>query len=60
MKLVKIIKICLNGTYSTVSISKSLCNAIPIQNGLKQGDASLPLIVVFALAYSVREVQGNR
>jgi hypothetical protein len=33
LKLVRIIKICLNKTY------KNLSDAFPVQNGLKQGDA---------------------
>jgi hypothetical protein len=38
-KLVKLIKICLNETYSKVCIRKYLSDSFPIQNGLKQGDA---------------------
>jgi hypothetical protein len=33
MKLVRLIKICLNETYSEVRIGKHLSNSIPIQNG---------------------------
>jgi hypothetical protein len=40
MKLVRLIKICLNMTYSKVRIGKHLSESFPIQNGLKQGDAS--------------------
>jgi hypothetical protein len=35
MKLVRLIKICLNGTYSKVHIGKHLSDSFPIQNGLK-------------------------
>jgi hypothetical protein len=43
MKLVKLIKMCLNETYSKVRIGKHLSDSFPIQNGLKQGAASLPV-----------------
>jgi hypothetical protein len=39
MKLVRLIKMCLNETYSKVHIGKHLSDNFPIQNGLKQGDA---------------------
>jgi hypothetical protein len=38
MKLVKLIKMCLNETYSEVFIVKHLSDMFPISNGLKQGD----------------------
>jgi ribosomal protein S3AE len=38
IKLVRLIKMCLNGTYSNVRINKHLSDAFPIQNALKQGD----------------------
>jgi hypothetical protein len=38
-KLVRLIKMCLNETYSKVRIGKILSDEFPIQNGLKQGDA---------------------
>jgi hypothetical protein len=34
MKLVRLIKMCLNGTYSKVHIGKHLSQTCPIQNGL--------------------------
>jgi hypothetical protein len=37
-KLVRLIKMCLNETYSKVHIDKLLSDKFPIQNGLKQGD----------------------
>jgi hypothetical protein len=38
-KLVRLIKMYLNETYSKVLIGKLLYDEFPIQNGLKQGDA---------------------
>jgi len=35
MKVIKLIKMCLNETYSVISIGKNLSDASPIQNGLK-------------------------
>jgi hypothetical protein len=43
-KLVRLIKMCLNETYSKVCIGILLSDKFPIQNGLKQGDALLPLL----------------
>jgi hypothetical protein len=39
VKLVRPIKMYLNGTYSKVFIGKHLSNAFPIHSGLKQGEA---------------------
>jgi hypothetical protein len=47
--LVKLIKMCLNETCSKVHIGKHLSDSFPIQNGLKQGDALLLLLLNFAL-----------
>jgi hypothetical protein len=59
MKLVRLIKMCLNKTYSKVRIGKHLSDHFRIQNGLKQGDALSPLLFNFTLAYSIRKVQEN-
>jgi purine nucleoside phosphorylase len=40
MKLVRLIKMCLNETYFTVRVGKHLSDMFPVRNGLKQGDAS--------------------
>jgi len=37
-KLVRLIKMCLNETYSKIRVSNLLSDAFPNQNGLKQGD----------------------
>ena len=48
-KLVRLIKMCLTETYSRVRVGKNLSEMFPIRNGLKQGDALLPLLFNFAL-----------
>jgi hypothetical protein len=43
-KLVRLIKMCLNETYSKICVGKHLSDAFPVKNGLKQGDALSPLL----------------
>jgi len=54
VKLVRLIKMCLNKTYSEVCIDKHLSDAFPVHNGLRQGDACLSLLLYnFPLQYTV-------
>jgi hypothetical protein len=57
MKLVTVIKMCLNETYSNIRIHKHLCDSFLIQNGLKQLDALSPLLFNFTIVHAIRTVQ---
>jgi hypothetical protein len=50
----------LNETYSKVHVGKHLSDTFLSQNGLKQGDALLPLPFIFALEYAFRKVEENQ
>jgi hypothetical protein len=56
-KLVGIIKMCLNETYSRVRIGKNLSDKFIVQNGLKHEDALSPLLFNFSLEYAIRRVE---
>jgi hypothetical protein len=57
MKLLRLIKMCPIETYSIAWGGKNLSDVFPTRNGLKQGDALLPLIFNLALQYAIRRVQ---
>ena len=59
MKLVRLIKMCMNETCSRVWVGKNLCDMFPIRNGLKQ-DALLPSLFNIALEYTIKRVQVNQ
>jgi len=60
MKLVRLIKVCLNETCSTAQVGKHLPDMIPIRHGFKQGDALSPFLFNFALEYAIRRVRQTR
>jgi hypothetical protein len=41
-------------------LTKHLCETFPIQNGLKQGDALLPLLFNFSLGCAISKAQENQ
>jgi hypothetical protein len=60
MKLVRLVKVCQNETYSRVRVGKHLSDTFPIKNGLKHGDALSPSLFNFALEYAIRRIQANQ
>jgi hypothetical protein len=60
LKLVRLIKMHLNETYSRVQVGKHLSDRFSIKNGLKQGDTLSPLLFNFVLEYAIRRVQANQ
>ena len=59
MTLVRLIKMCLNETYSRVSVDKHMYDMLHIKSGMKP-DALSPLFFNFALEYTIRRVQINQ
>ena len=60
MKLVRLIKMCLNDTYSRFWVGKNLSDMFPIRNGLKQGETLSPLLFNFAFECTIWGVQVNQ
>jgi len=59
-KLVRLIKMSLNETYSRVRVGKNVSDRFPIGNGLRQGDALSSLLFNYALEYAIWRVQVNQ
>jgi len=59
MKLVRLIKICLNERYNRVWVGKHLSDMFIVKNGLEKEDALSLLLFEFAFEYAVRRVQVN-
>jgi len=59
MKMVRLIKMCLNETYSRVHIGKHLSDMFPVKNGLKKGDDLSPLLLKYTVEHAIRRVQVN-
>jgi hypothetical protein len=59
IKPVRLIKMCLNETYSRVRVRKHLYDMFRIKNTSKQGDALSPLLFNFTLGYAIKRVQVN-
>jgi hypothetical protein len=64
MRLVRLIKMCLDETYSIVLmivlVGKHLSNMLPIKNDFKQGDTLSPFLFNFPLEYAIRRIQVNQ
>jgi hypothetical protein len=57
MRPLRLIKMCLNETFSKMYIGEYFSDMFPIQNCLKQGGALSPLLFKFALENVIRKVQ---
>ena len=51
---------CLNETCSRVRVGKHLSDLFLTRNGVKQGDAVMPLFFNLALVFAFRRVQVNQ
>ena len=56
-KLVRFIRICLNGTKNRVRVGRQFSDTFDIQNGLKQGDALSPLLFNFVLEDAIKPLE---
>ena len=59
MKLVRLLKMCLKETYSSLHRQEFVWH-VSFRNGLKHGDVLSPLLYNFALEYANRRVQVNQ
>jgi len=60
MKLVMLIKMCLNETIDRVRVGKHLSDVFPIKDGFKQGNVLSPLLFGFTSEYVISRVRVNQ
>jgi hypothetical protein len=60
MKLLRLIKICLNENCSRVRVSKHSSDVFPVRNDLKQGDVLSSLLFNLAVEHAIKKVQINQ
>lgn len=60
MKLITLLKMCLNETYCRVPRGKHLSDAVPIYYCLQEEDAMSQLLFNFPLKYDIRKVQAHQ
>ena len=60
IKLVRLMKMCLNETYSRIQVGKHLSDMFPTKNGLKLRGALLSLLFNFALVCVIKRFQVNQ
>ena len=60
MKLVRLIKMCLNKTYARARVGKYVSDMFPMKNVWKQGKVLSPLLFNRALEYAIRMVEEFR
>jgi hypothetical protein len=60
MKLFRLIKTCLDDTYSKHCVGKYLSDTFPIPHDPKQGNTLSPFIFDFALEYSIKNGKENQ
>jgi len=60
MKVIRLIKMCLNKTCSRVHVGKHLSDLFTFRNDLKQGDALTALVFNFDLEHAIRRVKVNQ
>jgi hypothetical protein len=60
MKLLRLIQMCLNETFSRFRVGKHLSDGFSIRNDLKQGDALSPLLFNFIVEHATKRVQINQ
>jgi len=60
VKLVRLIKMCLNEICNRVWVEKHLSDMFLIKNNLKQEDSLMPLLFNSALEYAIRRVQVHQ